>query len=105
LFFRVNCSAGIDKGPFLPEFWASSLTLKMGMKKNKFLLLIILCCVGGSAPAQQRGVASGLAFGYNIYFNIVAPDEQSMYDRVEGFATTDTNVYVLLESLNRDSAS
>jgi two-component system, LytTR family, sensor kinase len=48
-------------------------------------------------------MASGPAFGYNIYFNIIAPDKQSVYDRVEGFATTDTNVYALLESLKRDS--
>ena len=72
----------------------------MGMKRTRLLLLIILSCTGIRAAAQQPG----LAFGHNINFNIVAPGKQSVYDRVEGFTTTDTNVYALLESLKRDSA-
>jgi two-component system LytT family sensor kinase len=69
------------------------------MKKNRFLLLICLFGIGIGAFGQQPG----LAFGHTIYFNTTWPDQESIYDQMVGFVTTDTNVYMLLECLKRDS--
>src|ERR1700744_74825 len=69
------------------------------MKKNRFLLLICLFCLGIGASGQQPG----LAFGHNISFNTISTDKRSMFRRSETFVTTDTDVWQLLDYLQRDS--